>query len=153
MESSWESCPITLRTSDEDNAAAAQILNLFYWRKRRSRPEPNMVINTSPYSSVIVLSPYMCVPVLFIPNPYLLGCRNNQYACWLNTPKRQRGLFNHSWSSLIPALDLVNTYTHRLQFYISTCKHIYLYVYINAALEANACEESADIQADSHTPD
>lgn len=83
-----ESCLITVHTSDEDNAAVARILNLFYWRKRRSHPEPNMVINTSPCSSLITLTAYMCVSVLFIHILYLLTCRNNEYVLCLNTLKR-----------------------------------------------------------------
>lgn len=62
----WESCRITLHTCDEDNAAVARILNLFYWRKRRSRPKPNMVINKSPCSSVITLTAYMCVCLCYL---------------------------------------------------------------------------------------
>lgn len=62
----WESCLITPHTSDKDNAAAARKLNLFYWRKSRSCPKPNMVINSSPYSSVIMLT----ATVLFIPSTY-----------------------------------------------------------------------------------
>lgn len=84
----WESCLITLHTSDEDNAAVARILNLFYWRKRRSRPKPNMVVNTSSCSSFIMLTAYMCVSVLFIHILYILTCRNNKYVLCLNTPKR-----------------------------------------------------------------
>lgn len=42
----WESCLILLYSSDEDNAAVATIVNQFYWRKKRSCPKPNMVINS-----------------------------------------------------------------------------------------------------------
>lgn len=64
----WESCLITLHASDEDNAAAARTLHAFYWRRRRSHPKPNTVINTSSCSSVVMLTAfiYVCVCVCAI---------------------------------------------------------------------------------------
>lgn len=65
-----ESCLITLHTSDEDNADVARILHLYYRWWRGSLPEPNMVVNTSPCCSVIML--FMCIL-------YLLAHSNNKY--------------------------------------------------------------------------
>lgn len=62
----WESCLITLHTSDEDNAAVARLLNLLYWRERGSLRKPNMVVNTSRCSSVIMLTAHMCLCYLFL---------------------------------------------------------------------------------------
>lgn len=142
----WESCLITLCTSDEDNAAVARIHNLFHWRKRRSCPEPNMVINTSPCSTVIMLTAYMCASMLFIPIPYLSTCRNNEYVLCLNTSKWL--LYSEDYSFSVGAVWslLINTHTYRDHSFTYICKHIvHTRLCKDAVLQTNACNKTAHI--------